>query len=179
MVSTESVMGLVRNQAQSDALVTGLLHTGFPRGDISTFQLDHPPSNRLRRRLARHVYTDRSAGIGALIGTVLGLVVGVVLQALPGSNPFVGAGLTMAILAVTGAAFGWVGGLSVEFGISELEAKHYDKRIHEGAILLSIRVDDRTQRSHARRVLAGYGATHIATFGDEYNPGVLVPALAP
>lgn len=179
MVPTKSVMGLVRNQAQSSAVVTALLSSGFVQGDISTLHLDRPPSGKLLHTLARHVYTSTSSGIGAGIGTVLGLLVGLGLHGIPGAGPFIGAWLMMAMLAATGAAFGWASGLFVGFGIAEVEAKKYEKKIREGAILLSIHVDDRSQRSHARTVLAGYGATNIATFEEEYNPHALVPANAP
>ena len=170
MVSTKYVLGLVRNQAQSDAIVTVLLNSGFVRRDISTH-------GDLVHGLPMPLHVSTSSGIGTGIGAVVGLLVGLGLHTIPGVGPLIGAGLMMAMLGSTGAALGWVSGSFIGIGLVESEARHYEKKIREGAILLSIRVDDRSQRSHARTVLAGYGATHIATVGEGYTPHRLVPTF--
>lgn len=180
MVSTKSVLGLVRNRAQADAAIAALLNTGFTKADVSTLQLGSPPSGELTHGLPRPVYTGTYAVAGAAIGMFLGLLVGIGVLALPGVGaPFIVGTVVAAISAVfTGAAFGGILGSVVALGVAELHARQYEARIRAGAILMSVSVDDRSQRAHAKKVLAGYGATNITTVGERYVRQALTPALA-
>ncbi len=170
MLSTKSVLGLVRNRAQADAVLTALLNTGFVRTDFSTLGMGSESTGALLHGLPRPVYTSLSAAIGAGIGGALGLLVGLGLLAIPGIGPLLAVGPVLATIAstFTGVAFGGITGSLVGVGVSEVRAKQYEAELRKGAILVSVYVDDRDQRAHARKVLRGYGATHLSTVGEVY-----------
>jgi hypothetical protein len=171
MSSTKSVLGLVRNRAQADAAVGALLNTGFVRADVSTLSMNGPPAGEFVpiEGLPSPDHTMAAVTAGSALGTVLGLLAGLGLLVIPGFGPFLLAGPILAAIggALAGATTGGIAGAIVGLGISELESRQYAGKIKRGAILLSIRADDRDQRAHARKVLEGYGATNIATVGGE------------
>lgn len=179
MATTKSVLGMVRNRAQADAVTAALMTTGFTKGDVSTLQLGRQPSGELMHGLPKPVYTGTYGGVGAAIGTLMGLLVGLGVLSIPGIGPFFVIGTVVAAISAVfmGAVFGGVVGSVVGLGVAELHARQYESKIRAGAILMSISVDDRDQRAHARKILAGYGATNIATVGERYEHQALTPAL--
>lgn len=180
MSSTKTVLGLVRNQTQADAIVRALLTTGFARTDVSTLRVNAGPGALdSRQGVPGPDHTTSSISLGSLIGTTLGLFVGFGLLVVPGSSPLFAAGPIVAVLggALAGAMMGGVTGGVVGMGISSLEAQRYETRLRGGAILLSIHVDDRDQRAHAKKILAGFGATNVGTIGERYVGEPLAPAL--
>lgn len=181
MSSMKAVLGLVRNHAQVDAVIGALLNTGFVRTDISTLYSDRPTTGDflLGRGVQTPTHTVAAAGVGVALGVALGLLAGLGALAIPGLGVFIAAGPIIAMICsvIAGAAIGGVAGALAGLGISEIEARQYERKLRRGAILLSIRVDDQDQRAHAKKVLEGYGATNIATVGDKYVQNAS-PAMA-
>src|SRR5690606_41886780 len=89
--------------------------------------------------------------------------------AIPGIGPFSAAGPVLGALSgagVGGAAGGIAGGL-IGLGIPEIEAKQYEEKIRGGNILLSVHTEDSDERKRAKEILEKYGASDIATAGEE------------
>jgi hypothetical protein len=171
---------MVRNRAQADAVIAALTTTGFTKADVSTLQLGHRPKGELINGLPKPVYTGTYGIVGAAIGTLMGLLVGLGVLSIPGIGPFFVIGTVVAAISAvfTGAAFGGIAGSVIGLGVAELHARQYESKIRAGAILMSVSVDDRDQRAHARKILTGYGATNIATVGEKYEHQAMTPALA-
>jgi hypothetical protein len=73
---------------------------------------------------------------------------------------------SLAGLSVGGAVGGFVGAL-VGLGIPEFEAKCYDSRLKEGAVLLAVHCGKAEEIARARQVLEAEGAQDIASCIDE------------
>ena len=105
------------------------------------------------------------AGVGGIVGGALGLLAGIGALAVPGVGPIIVAGPLMASLAglgVGGAVGGLVGAL-VGMGIPEFEAKCYDSRLKDGAVLLAVHCASSDEVCRAREVLEAGGAQDIAS----------------
>ncbi|WP_292655542.1 general stress protein [Nitratifractor sp.] len=87
---------------------------------------------------------------GALWGGVLGALLGGAFFFIPGFGPIVGAGPVSAALAgmlggamTGGAALGLADAL-IEWGMGEIEAKHYEELVEKGEILVIVHGDKET-----------------------------------
>ena len=69
-----------------------------------------------------------------------------------------------------GAALGALTGALVGLGIPEIEAKQYESKIKGGNILISVHVEDSTQRNNAKQIFEQCSATDIATTGEKSVP---------
>jgi hypothetical protein len=108
------------------------------------------------------------AGTGALLGGALGWLVGIGTLAIPGLGPFIAAGPIMAALAGMGmgGAVGGITGALIGMGIPERRAKHYEVRVKEGGILLSVHSDDSDWAKRAKGILERTGAQDISSTGE-------------
>lgn len=104
------------------------------------------------------------AGVGGVLGGSLGWLVGVGTLAIPGLGPFVAAGPIMAALsgAAAGAAVGGLTGALIGLGIPEHEVKHYEQKLGEGGILLSVQAGDQSEADRVRRIFERDGAKDVA-----------------
>ena len=85
-------------------------------------------------------------GIGA--GGAVGAVAGLVALAIPGLAPFIAAGAIAEALGVAGsaavvsgtigAAAGGLAAVLIDYGISESDAKHIERRLKDGAALVAV-----------------------------------------
>ncbi|HEV2079706.1 MAG TPA: hypothetical protein VGR19_07410 [Allosphingosinicella sp.] len=86
----------------------------------------------------------KGAGIGAGVGALAGLAA----LAIPGIGPFVALGAvaeTLGVIgsaaatsAVVGAAAGGIAGAMMDYGVSEEDARYYDKRVREGDVWVGV-----------------------------------------
>lgn len=86
----------------------------------------------------------KGAGIGAGVGAVAGLAA----LAIPGVGPFLALGAVTQTLglvgsaaatsAVVGAAAGGIAGGLMDYGVSEEDARYYDRRLHEGDVWVGV-----------------------------------------
>jgi len=83
--------------------------------------------------------------------------------AIPGIGPFIAAGPIMSALAVTGAGglFGGIAGAMIGVGLPDYVAKHYEHRLKEGGILLSVHAHDRDWKNKGKTILERTGAEDI------------------
>jgi hypothetical protein len=177
MVATESAaFGIFANRSNAEAAVDQLTLAGFSNQDISALLSDKVESQEFatENQTKAAQGATAGAGVGGIVGGALGLLAGIGALAIPGAGPFIVAGPLMASLAglgVGGAVGGLVGAL-VGMGIPEFEAKCYDSRLKDGAILLAVHCASSEEVCKAREVLEAGGAQDIASCAGEYrDPG--------
>src|SRR3954471_18227544 len=148
MASNKAVLGLVSNHAQAETIVSDLRSNGFSNNDISALF----PDKTGTRDFAHEQNTKApegavaGAGAGGALGGTLGLLAGIGALAIPGLGPFIAAGPLLA--ALSGLAGGLIG-----MGIPEVEARQYEGKIKGGNILVSVHVEDASERAMARKIL--------------------------
>ncbi|HKO94064.1 MAG TPA: DUF3341 domain-containing protein [Polyangiaceae bacterium] len=173
-MAKKSVIGLVRSQAQAEAIVNGLRSAGFSTNDVSVLF----PDKSGTRDFAHEKNTKApegavaGAGTGGVIGGTLGLLAGIGALAIPGLGPFVAAGPIMAALsgAAAGATVGGIAGALIGLGIPEMEAKRYEGKVKQGNILVSVHVDSSDQATRAKKILEAAGAEDVAATGEARVP---------
>jgi hypothetical protein len=174
MASNKAVLGLVSNIMQAEGVVAELQRMGFGTNDISVLFPDKQGTRDFAHEQNTKAPEGAVVGVGAggAIGGTLGLLVGIGALAIPGLGPFIAAGPILAALsgAAAGAAVGGITGALVGMGIPEIEARQYEGKIKGGNILISIHVEDATERSRARTVLERHGAVDIVTVGEQGVP---------
>ncbi len=170
MAEKIAVLGIYPNYASVENGVDVLKEAGFRNADISVLF----PEKVLSKDFAHKKGTKApqgaaaGAGTGAVLGGTLGWLVGIGALAIPGLGPFVAAGPLMAALAGVGVggAVGRIAGALIGMGIPEHEAKHYEVRVKEGGILLSVHSDNADWTKRAKDVLARTGAQDISVTGE-------------
>ncbi len=139
MAKDIAVYGIYPNRMMVERAVEELTDAGFRHADISVlFPADE---NTKELTVEEESLVQERAGIG----------------------PFIAAGPIMAALAGAGAGglFGGVTGALIGAGIPEYEAKHYERRLKEGWILLSVHADDRVWKNKGKDILEQTGAEDI------------------
>jgi outer membrane lipoprotein SlyB len=98
------------------------------------------------------------------VGGAVGLLAGLGTLVIPGLGPFIAAGPIMATIsgAAVGATIGGIAGGLIGLGIPEVKAKHYENRLKEGFILVSVHTDDAERLHRARLVFEAADACDIA-----------------
>lgn len=160
------VFGIYRSDVQAGLAVVRLMESGFSGDDISVLLQD----NRSTRAFAHEKNTQapESTGTAGTGGGAFGFLGGISALAIPGVAPFIVVGPIMAALARVGAG-GAVVGLTdalAGMGIPEFEAKRYEGRIKEGAVLLSVRCDSSVSVTQAKNLLKQMGGQDIASSGE-------------
>ena len=167
-------VGVFHDRASADAAVDELRDLGWNREDISIVAQGREGVERFRGwdddadRGADRGRDDVSAGEGAAVGGLTGLLIGAGLMLIPGVGPIFAVGPLAAGLAgaVTGAAAGAVtGGIAaglIDLGVPEEEARHYERRVGEGAYLVSVHCAGRDDTA-VRDILRRHGAEDVSS----------------
>jgi len=169
--------------ARAEDAVDRLTAAGFSNGDVSFLLCDkgQPREFVTEQNTKAPEGATAGAGVGGVVGGTLGLLVGMGALAIPGLGPLIVAGPIMASLAglgVGGAVGGFVGAL-VGLGIPEFEAKLYDGRVREGAVLLAVRCCGTEQVLQAKHLLKELGAEDIACCGEDSSYSAVLATIAP
>jgi hypothetical protein len=162
----QAVFCLARTESQAVGIVDQLKAAGFSADDISVLM----PDKSGTKDFAHEHHTKApegaaaGAGTGGVLGGALGWLVGIGALAIPGLGPFIAAGPIMAALggAAAGAALGGLTGALIGMGIPEYEAKHYEGKVREGHILISVHTENRDERTRAKRIFEQAGAEDVA-----------------
>jgi hypothetical protein len=151
------IVGVFPDRVPAEDAIIALKEAGFDPTHIG-FVTRHSPE---AQRMAGGVGTDLGAdlGTGAATGGILGGALGAILAAtgtfvIPGVGPFIAAGI-LASAIVGGAAGAIVGGL-VGLGVPREEAEYYNRRVQQGATLVT--VDAPGHEDEARTILMRRGA---------------------
>src|SRR5690349_13285938 len=129
----------IASEAQAQDIVNRLKAANFSNNDISVLFPDRSGTKDFAHEHQTKAPEGAAtgAGTGAVLGGTLGWLAGIGALAIPGLGPFVAAGPIAAALsgAAMGGAVGGVAGALVGLGIPEYEAKRYEGKVREGAIL--------------------------------------------
>ena len=105
-------------------------------------------------------------GKGAAAGALTGGMVGGVLAAavsllIPGIGPIAAGGILAAFFggAIAGTAVGGILGAMAGLGVSEEEAKFYEKEFNEGRAIVAVKAEDRG--AEAAQILLDHGGRHV------------------
>jgi hypothetical protein len=138
------------------------MESGFPSGDISVLLRDHRSSRAAAEERATQASKATSPTTADRTFAFLGEINAL---AIPGIGPFIAVGPIMGSLAGVGSGGGLTRALG-DMGIPEFEAKRYEKRIADGAVLLSVHCDNSVIETRARNLLKQMGGQDIASSGE-------------
>jgi hypothetical protein len=160
------VTGVFKDRAAVEAVIERLSEMGYTADDVSVLMTDETRT----REFGIDVETKAAegAGIGGAVGAVLGAVLAVIAAA-GATIAFPGIGLVIAgpiAAALAGAgAGGLTGGLLgalVGLGIPEYRAKAYEKKLHEGGILVGVEAKSDEDVDGLEDLFATFGAEHVS-----------------
>jgi hypothetical protein len=100
----------------------------------------------------------RGAAVGALSGGMVGGVLGAAAALLvPGVGPVIASGVLASFFggAIAGTAVGGILGALTGLGVSEEEAKFYEKHFHEGKAIIAVKPGNRA--AEAGEILRRHG----------------------
>jgi Alternative complex III, ActD subunit len=165
-----AVLGIYPNYSSVEYAVEVLKEAGFRNSDISVLFPERAGSKDFVHDKGTRVPEGAAAGAGtgALLGGALGWLVGIGTLAIPGLGPFIAAGPIVSVLAGmgVGGAVGGIAGALIGMGIPERQAKHYEVRVKEGGILLSVHSDKSDWAKRAKGILERTAAQDISTTGE-------------
>ncbi len=171
---TQTILGVFQKRENAESAIKQLKDFHYDAKDISIIMRDSVVANAVASDTGASVASGAVTGAatGGVLGGLAGLLVGIGAITIPGLGALFIAGPIAAAIGLTGAAAttvsgamtgalagGLLGGL-VSLGIPEEEAKVYEQRIREGAILLAVPVLS-DQENHVREVLEANGADQI------------------
>jgi hypothetical protein len=166
----KAVFCIAKSEEQATNIVNQLKEAGFSNNDVSVLLPDRAGS----RDFAHEHHTKAPEGVatgaiaGGVMAGVLGWLVGIGSLAIPGVGPLIAAGPILAALsgAAAGGAVGGLAGGLVGLGIPEYEAKHYEGKVKNGNILISVHTEDSKERSVAKKIFDGAHADDISCSGE-------------
>jgi hypothetical protein len=157
------ILGVFFDRGTAEKAIDELHHAGFSDRDIGLLT----PGGEVVEAQTATTVQEGNAAEGAVAGALAGGTVGAVTGALasfliPGLGMAVTGGLLTVILASTaaGAAGGSLIGPFIALGLSEEEARYYERQFSAGRTILVIKTHDR--EDEARRVLRRHGADGLA-----------------
>jgi uncharacterized membrane protein len=184
-----TVLGVFTDQASAESAINALQDLDYNPRDVSIVLQDRTTAENISDNTgASDVAGGAAAGIttGAVIGGLAGLVAAFTLPGLGAlfiGGPLAtalgltGAAATTASGAVTGAVAGGLLGALTGLGVPEDDARYYESRVAEGAILVLVPARA-GEEQEVVSVLEDMGASDIKTFGkarrdyamDDYGP---------
>jgi uncharacterized protein (TIGR02271 family) len=160
LTGSDTVVGLFREQSEAERAIRRLQSAGFADDQIGILMRDRDRQQELAESTGTTVEEGAAAGAvgGGLVGGTLGLLAGVGALVIPGIGPIVAAGTIASTLAGAGigAAAGGLLGALVGMGIPEEEARHFERGVQTGGILVTVRAGARA--AEAREILSREGA---------------------
>src|SRR5947207_11473540 len=156
------------NSAESAA--DALMKEGAPSGSISVLLPENVPNANVDTKIQPGLHSKPVVGAtprGALSGA-LGVLAGLGMLAVPGLGPLVGEGTLKAGLAGLGLE-NTVGNFAkylINLGVPELEAKRYEDRLNQQAILLTVRCDSPYEAIRLTQVVKRTGGEDVCTAAE-------------
>lgn len=173
----KTVFGVFDDRFDAEAAMSDLEKVGYNPKDISIVMRDREKIKEFADDTGVDVAggTVSGAATGGFIGGLAGLVASFVI---PGLGAFfiggpiaaalglTGAAATAATGAATGAVAGGFIGALVGFGVSEEDARVYESRINEGAILLAVPAKS-GEEIEVTDILEENGATNVRAVSSD------------
>jgi hypothetical protein len=178
--NSQTIIGIFADKFDAQAAVDELHEIGFNPKDVSVVVKDGIKSSTTSGTKGGSVAEGAVSGAatGGVLGGLAGLLIGIGALAIPGVGAFLVGGPIAIALGLTGAAAttisgattgalagGLLGGL-IGFGIPEDEARIYEQRVREGAVLLAVPTHTQTGESEVKKVFEDYNADEIRTIRD-------------
>jgi len=140
-----TVVGVFSSRDQAKCAFDGLRRAGFRDDQLGVMARDQDVKDDITGRDVSNVAVGAATGVvaGASVGALWGL--GIAAGLLPAIGPVIAGGTLAGILAsaATGAAVAGIAGALIGLGVSEEEAHHYEKEVHAGRILITVKADGR------------------------------------
>ena len=167
MLANIIVHGVYKDLSNVEILVRALKLEGVENADISVVVAEHKDSTPVPHEQNPLVKDSavNAGGSGAVVGGALGGLAGISMLAIPFLGPFMAAGSVLAGAGVGGTVGTIVGALK-GIGMPEDDAKHYEGRLTEGGLLVSVRCDSLERVKCAKELLSKTGATDISAVGE-------------
>ncbi|MDF3030800.1 MAG: hypothetical protein K0R03_1358 [Moraxellaceae bacterium] len=163
---TNSVFATADSEDVARRIVEDLRSRGIMSENISALFPDKASSREFAEEQNTKMPEGASTGAaaGGVLGGSLGWLVGAGALAIPGLGPFIAAGPILAALsgAAAGAAVGGLTGALIGLGIPEHEVKHYENRIGEGGILISVQTNSREEAEEVKDLFKRDGAKDVS-----------------
>jgi len=178
---SRNVLCIVPDTSRAEGIITSLQAAGFRPGAVSILYPDRSVAREPGADVHRiHGSAASGAGVGGMLGGALGWLIGAGSLAIPGVGPFIAAGPIWAALggAAIGATAGGLAGGLVGLGLSEVEAKRYERKVSSGDILISTHCSDSRQVDIVNDIFREVGASDISTTPERRVPEPSLPPPA-
>lgn len=170
----KTVVGVFADRNDADSAVKTLESEGYKTEDMSVVVRDQQDMRGQQDNNSDFAEnTTAGAVAGGAVGGLAGLLIGVGAIAIPGLGAFLIAGPIAAALGLTGAAAttltgaltgvlagGLIGALT-SLGIPEKEARYYEERVREGAVLLLVNASGDSDVSVIEDTFNRYNAEEV------------------
>jgi uncharacterized membrane protein len=157
LAQSEIVVAAFADPHEARQCVEDLRLAGFSEDEIG---LVAPDDDLDREEIAEHSMVAEGSVVGAVAGAGLGSLWGIAIAVgfLP-MGPIIAGGLlaSLVVTAATGAALGSLAGALVGLGVPEEEAAHYEQKLHEGHVVVTVKAQGRSDQ--ARRILQRHNAS--------------------
>jgi len=158
--SRTTAVGVFRTREDARRAVTELRRLGFKEADIGVASRDGKGVAGATKVKTAGTKAAEGAGVGLAAGAGAGALwgLGILSGLIPGIGPAI-AGGTLGILlssAAAGAAAAGLAGALVGLGLSETEAKYYEKEFKAGRTIVTVKAGRRYEEAAA--VLRRFGA---------------------
>lgn len=184
----QTVIGIFRDRFEAESAIDELEDMGYNPKDVSVVvkegvrssDMALPQSSIGSKGGKAAEGAVSGAATGGVLGGLAGLLIGIGALAIPGVGAFLVGGPIAIVLGLTGAAAttisgattgalagGLVGGL-IGLGIPEDEARVYESRVREGAVLLAVPSSTLDGEREVRKVFGRYHADQVRTI-DKFS----------
>jgi hypothetical protein len=168
----KTVIGLMDNLGDAQAVVRELVESGIARDDIGFMaNQKHQLPGTADLNESEGSSPLAGAGAGAALGGMAGLAIALAPLAIPGLGPILAAGPIAAALAGAGIgalAGGLIGSLT-NLGVPEEEAHYYAEAVRRGGIVITIAADKAAQTRIAVAIMRRHGAVDIDQRATEWK----------
>jgi hypothetical protein len=162
-----AVFALYETRAAVETAADALINVGFPSRDISVLfpknvsLIDAASAPESKSGDS----TDKPARAQGVLSGALGVLAGLGMLAIPGLGPLVGEGTLKAGLAGLGvrSAVGDLARSLIDMGVPELEAKRYEDRLQQDAILVAVNCPTLEEAARATEIIKRTGGQDAST----------------
>ncbi len=163
----KAVIGVFSSEERAKEAVNDLKRQGFDEKEISLIAKEKRAKGAGGEEGERDFGGEMTMGeqnisdgvlTGGAIGGIAGVLAGAGALLIPGVGPIIAAGPLAAFL--TGMVGGGLVGGLVDFGIPEERGRHFEERVRQGDILVTLKVEEEQVRK-VSSLLERYGAEDV------------------
>jgi len=164
---TITVVGVFDGVARAERALNGLRDAGFTPAQVSVVAKDRAQTQHLAEETDLAAEGAATGAVtGGVLGGLAGFLVGISALVIPGIGPIVGTGILVSTLAGAGigaVAGGLVGALTGQ-GISEEDARGYERHVSEGRTLVTVGAGSADLAAEAERILHANGGMDVRSY---------------